>query len=143
MQIQAKCVHSSYEQAENEVRAAIEKYQNFSLQRSRDESAAEFASKDGFAAAGAAVIQAINGKTVFDIGILTVDEALSHWLRSADSAALRPGMKVDIVGYPFDVEDPYFDSTVSIETHRMAGRILEFQSVPDTGTSACCHQTGG
>lgn len=76
-------------------------------------------------------IDAIERKTAYDVGIITVDRPTQHWLSIADpSTSLRPNQKLTVTGYAFDVQDPYFDPTFPLEASEMQCRVVSLLNGP-------------
>lgn len=75
-------------------------------------------------------LKAIEEQTSYDVGILEVDRELSPWLSGVDpDASLRPNMKLRVSGYAFDIQDPYFEPSASVEVSSMTGRLRQLQRV--------------
>ncbi len=69
-------------------------------------------------------LQAIDLKTSYDVAVLSVDQPLAHSLPGIDTeASMRPNQKLRVVGYAFDVEDPFFDRSIPIEISTMTARV--------------------
>lgn len=59
------------------------------------------------------LIELFDSRTVNDLGVLETSEVLPAGL-SLQETHPRPGQKLMVFGYPFDVDDPFFDASVPI-----------------------------
>ncbi len=88
--------------------------------------------KDRLVAARIKALRAIDQKTTHDAGIIKASQPLLHWLPDADAdIKLRPKQKLNVTGYAFDIEDPYFDRTVPIELSTLSSRVGQLVKVTD------------
>ncbi len=92
--------------------------------------------KEKLLAARAKALQAIDTKTSYDVAIVRVGESLDYWLTGmGEEATLRPKQKLQVVGYAFDVEDPFFDRSAQFERTALSGRVGRlFRSTQDSAT---------
>ncbi|MCA9136111.1 MAG: FHA domain-containing protein [Planctomycetales bacterium] len=68
-------------------------------------------------------LRALDQKTSYDVAVIKLNKPVVNWLTGAESGVrLRPNQKLNVVGCAFDIEDPYFDSTVDLDVVTMAGR---------------------
>lgn len=78
-------------------------------------------------AARSRALEAIDQKTTYDVAIVKVNRRRSHWLPRSDSdGALRPNQKLSVVGYAFDVQDPYFERHASLDPDTMPSRASQW-----------------
>ncbi|MCM2372743.1 FHA domain-containing protein [Aporhodopirellula aestuarii] len=69
-------------------------------------------------------LEAIDQKMTYDVAIIKTNQSLLHWLPgTAAEVKLRPNQKLNVTGYAFDVEDPYFDRSVPIEASTISSRV--------------------
>ncbi|QEG02135.1 FHA domain-containing protein FhaB [Stieleria maiorica] len=69
-------------------------------------------------------IEAMERKTAYDVGVITIDRATDHWLSSAmSSTSLRPKQKLVVAGYAFDHQDPFFDPAFPLVVSEMSCRV--------------------
>jgi hypothetical protein len=80
------------------------------------------------------MVSLLNQRTAFDIGTLQTKERLTVGLK-AHSENPRPGQKLRVVGYAFDVDDPFFDASLTPQADEMAVRSDPLQ-FPDGLSSA-------
>ena len=92
--------------------------------------------KENLIAARTKALRAIDTKTSYDVAIIRVNQQLAHWLTgAAEEASLRPRQKLQVAGYAFDVEDPFFDRSAPFELSTFSGRIDRlFRSTDDSAT---------
>ncbi len=67
------------------------------------------------------IIALLNQRTVFDVGTLQTNEQLVTGLK-LHSEDPRPGQKLRVIGYPFDVDDPFFDASLTLQADRLTVR---------------------
>lgn len=90
--------------------------------------------KDQLLAARNQAMSAIEQKTTFDMGVLNIEGPLDDWLQSAtNTSSVRPNMKLIIEGFPFDVEDPFFDPQAGIAQTSASTRLRQLLKHPDAG----------
>ncbi|APZ95550.1 FHA domain-containing protein [Fuerstiella marisgermanici] len=65
-------------------------------------------------------------RTAFDVGYFDIDEKLQVGLSLRDEN-LRPGQKLRVIGYPFDVNDPFFDASIPIKVEQLTVRADSLQ----------------
>ncbi|WP_182865307.1 hypothetical protein [Stieleria mannarensis] len=69
-------------------------------------------------------IKAIDRKTAFDVGVITIERATDQWLSmAAPSASLRPKQKLTVSGYAFDGQDPFFDPVFPLVVSELSCRV--------------------
>ncbi|MEM0925432.1 MAG: FHA domain-containing protein [Planctomycetota bacterium] len=124
-EIVSTVVHPTYQEAEATARAA---------QRAHDVIFDELESKPPTPEAFEAVreqllsarenaLQAMDRKSAYDVAVIKTN-GMTGWLdASADEQKLRPNQRINIVGYAFDIEDPFFDKDAPFSRLSMQGRI--------------------
>ena len=92
--------------------------------------------KESLLAARTKALQAIDTKTSYDIAVIRVNQKLEHWLTGAgEETTLRPKQKLQVIGYAFDVEDPFFDRNAPFEPSTLSGRVGRlFRAAEDSAT---------
>ena len=125
-------VHPKYRQANSEVREAKQRHDTMIARfEAEPPNPNELESiKQKLIDARLKALEAIEKQTSYDVGIMEVDQKMSHWLSGVDSnASVRPNMKLRVTGYAFDVQDPYFEPSASIPVLSMSGRLRQLQRV--------------
>lgn len=80
--------------------------------------------KDRLLATRVAAIGAMDRKTTYDVGLIELKQDLKHSLTGASvNASLRPNMKIEVIGYGFDSNDPFFDKSEATQLRTMKGRV--------------------
>ncbi|MCS7470525.1 FHA domain-containing protein [Stieleria sp. ICT_E10.1] len=77
-------------------------------------------------------INAMDRKTSYDVGLLSIDRPTDRWLSLATSStSLRPNQKLTVAGYAFDLQDPFFDPEFPFEVSNMQCRVGRRLSDPE------------
>lgn len=83
----------------------------------------------------------LNSSREFDVGILRVAVDLPAGFAKHDQLP-RPGQKLLVAGYPFDVNDPFFDASLPIAAKRLQARAHEEQSSSENRVAVLTGQSG-
>ncbi|TWU05094.1 FHA domain-containing protein [Stieleria varia] len=125
LEIASVTTHPQFESADKVAREAQQEHDTiFDQLESQPPNPEAFESvKDRLVAARIKALEAIDQKTTYDVGILRASRPVSHWLPEADvDIKLRANQKLNVAGFAFDIEDPYFDRTAPIELSTIASR---------------------
>ena len=128
LQIASMVMHPRYEPAEQAARQAEQKYNGV-----YDQLVAEPKpdAADRLMKASMEVFAALDHKSTYDVAVINTEVSLDHWLPevSVDSR-LRPKQRINVTGYPIDVQDRFLDRTVPFELSTISSRIGQLVTGP-------------
>ena len=124
--IKSTRIHPEYENANSQSRNAQQQHDEIldELNSNPPDEKSFESIKQKLLTARAKAMDGLELKTTCDAAIIEVEQPLSHWLSGvAADASLRPKLKLNVAGYAFDLEDPFFDMDAPMEVSTMQSRI--------------------
>jgi hypothetical protein len=121
-------VHPQYLLANSEARRAQQEHDGIvdDLESQPPDPDAFDSVKERLVAARLKALEAIERKTTCDVGILETGQSLEYWLKGIESTgSLRPKLKLNVTGFAFDLEDPYFDISTPVKLSTMNSRVTQ------------------
>ncbi len=126
LSVESSRIHPQYEKANSQARRAQQEHDAIldDLESNPADEKAFERVKQQLSSSRMKAFDALERKTSCDVGVLEVDRELEFHLSGiAKDASLRPKLKLNVTGYAFDLEDPYFDEAAPMKPVTMSGRI--------------------
>jgi FHA domain len=131
-------LHPQYETADAEAQRAQREHDAIydELETKPPTPEAFEAVKEQLLATRLAAIEAMERKTTYDVALIELHQDLECWLRgSAPDALPRPNLKLDVSGFGFDSNDPFFDKSDATQLLTMKGRVRQVARSSDEAPS--------
>lgn len=135
LKIDSIVVHPQFEIADIAARKAQQRHDAIydQLESQPPKPKAFEAVKDRLIAVRMEAFEAMDQKATHDVAVISTTEPLEYWLPGASvDTKLRPKQKINVTGYAFDMEDPFFDRNVPFELSTISSRVGHLVTGPNS-----------